>query len=72
MESTLHFRRCHICGQVNENRTLPVEKCKFCGKVMAPFYYFDEAKAEAITDNGMRPEYFGHQFKPLYGLSTYW
>ncbi len=72
MESTMHFRRCHVCSQVNEGHSQPVEKCHFCGKIMAPFFYFDEAKTETLSDDQMRPEYYGRQFRPIYGLTTYW
>ncbi len=72
MDTSIHIRRCHVCGKVNECHNHQVGRCDFCGKIMAPFYYFDDAQIEPLADNQVRPEYHGQQFKPLYGLTAYW
>ena len=72
MSQSVHIRRCHVCGKVNESCGNPVEKCFSCGKSIAPFYYFDEAGTETMSENCTRPVSTEGQFRPIYGLSTYW
>jgi hypothetical protein len=73
-----HIRRCHVCGHTNEREGSAIFKCGNCGKHLAPFYYFDESKLEALLEHGpylstwkqtLLPE---GTFNPIWGLSTYW
>lgn len=50
----IHFRRCHICGVINERAQSLVDRCGHCHKFLAPFVFFDEQVALGIPDD--RPE----------------
>lgn len=72
--TTTHIRRCHVCGNTNESTNSASFKCKSCGKPLAPFYFFDEAKLDGLLESG---PYFSSlkkapDYNPLYGFSIYW
>jgi rRNA maturation endonuclease Nob1 len=72
-ESTrTHFRRCHICGTVTENEGKAVQRCTHCGKAMAPFYFFDEDKVDALSESDPRPVVLPGLRSPVRGLTAYW
>ena len=79
-DSTTHVRRCHVCGAVNELENQAVHRCSDCGKHLAPFYYFDESQVSGYDANGFywsRHDEFDpfsvvENYRPLFGLSTYW
>jgi len=56
-ESSIHIRRCHICGQINESEKSSNEQCAHCGKFFAPFVFFDECSILGLDDQVMP----GHQ-----------
>jgi len=67
-----HYRRCNGCEDVLMDFAKEPH-CGRCGKFMAPFFYFDEAKLH-FTDNLERPYYpipLG-AYGPLIGLSAQW
>ena len=87
LNKKIHIRRCHICGNVNEKKKDFVTKCTSCGKVLAPFMFFDDKNdfdpANKITiktidlDNarhkaGSLYEHLKSQYPPLRGLTVYW
>ena len=87
LEASLHVRRCHICGNVNETELALVDKCGQCGKYFAPFVFFDEkaalglsdkpqADVAAIMNNRLKSNEGQHQLKsqypPLWGITVYW
>ena len=67
----VHFRRCHICGCVNESND-EVAKCEACEKPMARFYYFDANRANIYTDDRLREQVAGDEYQPIHGLSLLW
>ncbi|MFN3697003.1 MAG: hypothetical protein ACK4VO_06125 [Pseudobdellovibrio sp.] len=84
----IHFRRCHICGELNEKSYHLVERCGHCQKAFAPFVFFDERKAlgvsNDISDEGPdHPAKKASSYKitrlasesnypPIWGLTVYW
>jgi len=80
----IHFRRCHICGALNEESFHLVDRCGVCQKAFAPFVFFDERKALGISDEG--PEHPAKKassykitrlasesnYPPIWGLTVYW
>ncbi len=86
-EFSLHIRRCHICGTVNETESALVEKCSSCGKFLAPFVFFDEKAALGlkkqknpesafIMNSRLKLNEWHHpansQYPPLWGITVYW
>lgn len=71
MKKPVHFRRCHICGHVNEHAR-PIQKCGNCNKSLAPFYYFDEKFIPVLSDFNMRPPSIQGAYGPIQGLTAYW
>ena len=69
-----HVRRCHVCGTVNEGSNAAIHRCLQCGKHLAPFYYFDESKLDALQEGkaflSVWKDSMG--YNPIYGLSIYW
>ena len=72
-----HFRRCHLCGQVNASEGEIVHKCESCGKNLAPFFFFDEKKAmglvsdpEKTLQNADDAEVL--KYPPLWGITVIW
>lgn len=51
----VHFRRCHVCGSVSERDCAWVDRCDCCGKLLAPYYFFDEDSIRVDADNRQRP-----------------
>lgn len=72
--TTVHIRRCHVCGNTNESENAANLKCQSCGKPMAPFYYFDESQLDGLLEMGPYLSILKEapDYNPLYGLSIYW
>lgn len=81
----IHFRRCHICGTMNERENSLVDRCGSCHKSLAPFVFFDEKRALGVTDEPPTetPSKRASSIKitriatetiypPLWGLTVYW
>lgn len=71
------YRRCHICGTINEVQhadSKESHRCEGCGKHLAPFYFFEESEQSGVGDNtlmmSLRKEQIGYQ--PLWGFSALW
>ncbi|MEK6773898.1 MAG: hypothetical protein AABY64_08150 [Bdellovibrionota bacterium] len=75
MSQKVHYRRCHVCGELNEASGNLVRQCSHCGKSLAPFFYFDESKVMGIvveprqTQDSKLPL---REYPPLWGLTAYW
>ena len=76
-----HFRRCHLCGCVSESSSGRVQACSACGKVMAPFFFFDEHSTLTLSTSELRPsvQFAQHstdssqaQHPPVRGLTAFW
>ena len=72
MEDSAHWRRCHLCEAVTVSKKDPVEKCVNCGKVFAPFYYFDDCQTAVFEDDGIREPLREGEYRSLRGLSAFW
>lgn len=72
MKYKIHFRRCHICGQVSKAQGRLVDKCEYCLKPMIPFFYFDENTVSIYVDNLERPPMIDGEMRPLRGLTVIW
>ena len=87
LEVSVHVRRCHMCGTVNETESALVDKCGQCGKFLAPFAFFDEKAALGIGDeakpdiaslmnNRLKSNDWHHpiksQYPALWGITVYW
>ena len=77
MEDKIHFRRCHVCGTLNEAQGHLVTACETCGKHLAPFYYFDESifmglppRKESKPRETTTLPY--RSYPPIWGLTAYW
>lgn len=77
METKIHFRRCHVCGTLNEAPGQLVSNCCKCGKHLAPFHYFDESifmglplRKEAKSNENSPLPY--KSYPPIWGLTAYW
>jgi hypothetical protein len=81
----IHFRRCHICGTMNERESSLVDRCGSCNKSLAPFVFFDEKRALGVTDEAPQeaPSKRASTIKitrvatetiypPIWGLTVYW
>lgn len=70
----LHFRRCHLCEGVTESEGSPVISCGHCRKPMAPFYFFNEAEVEPLSEYEPRPinENRPGERTPIRGFTAYW
>jgi hypothetical protein len=66
-----HFRRCHVCGTTSEH-TKCVDRCAKCGKIFAPYFYYDEKSVEALTENLLRSPRMQGEYAPIIGISTVW
>lgn len=76
METKIHFRRCHVCGTLNEASGQLVGNCSCCGKHLAPFHYFDESIFMGLP---LRKELQNREtnlpfksYPPIWGLTAYW
>jgi len=70
--SGVHIRRCHMCGAVTEREGALVEKCRDCGKPMAPFYYFDDRRVPICSEMDLRPRQHLGERSPVRGLTAFW
>ncbi|MCB0407820.1 MAG: hypothetical protein KDD34_06415 [Bdellovibrionales bacterium] len=71
MAKELHYRKCHVCGTVNEQAN-PIIKCSHCHKSLAPFFYFDDKSKVVPSDQLLRPPTIEGEFSPIHGLTVYW
>lgn len=74
-----HFRRCHVCGEVNSVEGALVTSCQGCGKHLAPFYFFDESRAMGLNSNfyssikePAESRLPLKEYPPVWGLTVYW
>ena len=72
MEKPIHYRRCHVCGGMNQITKGKVMGCSHCGRSLAPFYYFDDTYTQVLSENQVRLEEAEHEYRPIYGLTVYW
>jgi len=72
MKKPIHYRRCHVCGTLNQQREHKVENCCSCGKYLCPFFYFDDRLISVYCDTALRPLQLVGEFPPLQGLTAYW
>ena len=80
MSAQTHFRRCHMCGEVNSVASTSesgqadhVERCTSCNKPLAPFFYFDEKMVQGYTEAGARvQEDESGKYDPIIGLTAHW
>ena len=79
--ASLHFRRCHLCGGVSESSSGRVQACSKCGKVMAPFFFFDELLTRTLSSSEIRTGNYSFPqstdnsqapYPPLRGLTAFW
>jgi hypothetical protein len=49
-----------------------IERCGFCGKALARYFYFDEKYVSAESDSDERPPLLPGELRPLRGLSAWW
>lgn len=81
----IHFRRCHVCGTMNERANSLVDRCSACSKALAPFVFFDEQHALGVSDgrpaeepskksSTMKITRLATQsiYPPIWGLTVYW
>jgi hypothetical protein len=68
----IHFRRCHVCGEVNSRLGEHIERCRHCNKPIAPFYFFDEHQVEVYSENRERPSHENGERSPILGLTAIW
>ena len=69
-----HWRRCHVCGHVEEVAASPVTSCSCCGKVFAPFFFASEKDATLSVDGPTREVTCSDtaNYRPLLGFTIYW
>lgn len=78
LATKIHFRRCHFCGETTEVQNGLVDHCCGCGKVLAPFYYFDESREMGLKSEAQyQSEYKSsalpfREYPPIWGLTAYW
>jgi hypothetical protein len=78
MATKMHVRRCHVCGETNEAHNELVKECSYCGKILPPFYYFDEKVAMGLRSlEDAAKDYKSsalplREYPPLTGISVYW
>jgi hypothetical protein len=73
--SVIQYRRCHICGHVNQSTPKhlhDVQCCESCHKHFAPFYYFDDRGKPTVADFTLRPPHLEGEWSPIQGLTAYW
>ncbi|MCM2354733.1 MAG: hypothetical protein NDI63_14030 [Pseudobdellovibrio sp.] len=81
----IHFRRCHVCGTMNERANSLVDRCDSCNKALAPFVFFDEQRALGVSDETPKEEPSKRAstikitrlatetiYPPIWGLTVYW
>lgn len=67
-----YFRRCHICGSLNETKDEHVQRCTHCNKPFAKFQYYDDKYTPIFSDCQPLPEYREGEYIPIRGLTVYW
>lgn len=78
LATKFHIRRCHVCGAVNEAKNILVHHCDGCGKLLAPFFYFDESRVMGLkSEEAYQAEYKSsalphREYPPIWGLTAYW
>ena len=75
MSQKVHYRRCHVCGELNEAAGELVRHCHHCGKTLAPFFYFDESKVMGLAVEPRKEQESKlplRDYPPLWGLTAYW
>ena len=72
MQKPVHYRRCHVCGTLNQQKERKVENCSQCGKHLCQFFYFDDRLTSVPCDTALRPMQFAGEFYPIQGLTVYW
>ncbi|MBK9039960.1 MAG: hypothetical protein IPL83_12490 [Bdellovibrionales bacterium] len=72
MQKPTHFRRCHVCGNLNQMQERRVECCSHCGKHLCQFFYFDDRLVVTPQDCGLRPRQLAGECLPIQGLTVYW
>jgi hypothetical protein len=78
----VHFRRCHMCGAMNEKKNcigssgppLRVEQCEDCLQFLVPFFFCNEKQVEGLSDQSRhRPSTLSPEgFSAIWGLSLFW
>lgn len=87
-EEHVHFRRCHVCGHVNELPGAVIHSCGSCGKSLQPLLFYNEArrlgieaKGDATAEERMQSEQSEQyrftalplkEYPPLFGVVAYW
>ena len=72
MKKPIHYRRCHLCGTLNQQTERKVESCSCCGKHLCQFFYFDDRLTGVHCDTALRPLQLAGEFSPIKGLTVYW
>ncbi len=88
MSHSLYFRRCHICGFTNQSSDEAVCSCHCCGRVLIPFFYFDERFVPTLDESRARSTNHADisggvknveshveshgGYGPIQGLTAYW
>ena len=72
MQKPIHFRRCHVCGCLNEKSDGKVDRCENCGKYLCQFIYFDDRLMSTPADNHEKPMQLTGDCQPIHGLTVYW
>lgn len=74
MEKITHFRRCHVCGAVTEQKQ-KIDRCQSCGKAIVPFLYYDDSLVGPLSETQSREQLELKQLgtiRPIRGLTAYW
>lgn len=69
---SIHYRRCHSCGEINQITGDKVKKCSHCEKHLTEFRYFDDRYTATFSDRHLRPPLGPSEHSPLVGLSVFW
>lgn len=71
MKQITHFRRCHVCGAVTEQKQR-IDRCDSCGKPIVPFLYYDDAQVGTLSESQLLEKIGQGQVLPIRGLTAYW
>ncbi len=71
MNNLTHVRRCHVCGEVSENKEQDVERCNHCKKPLAQFCFFDDRRVLPLSDDRKAGDILD-AYQPIRGLTAYW
>ena len=73
MDKPIFFRRCHLCGAINQSAVERVQLCQPCGHILTPFFYFDERELPVMHEAQVRQKTsYDNQYAPIHGLTAYW